>query len=63
MWIESLEVCPGVGVRAQKVLVRRDQKCRFILGDISLEKLCFGWESNIRVVVGDLDFFLMSLKR
>ncbi|KAF1363104.1 hypothetical protein EJ07DRAFT_152618 [Lizonia empirigonia] len=57
LWIESLELCPGVGVRAQKVLVRRDQKCRFILGCISLEKLCSGREGNIEAVVGTLNYF------
>lgn len=56
LWIGSLEAIPGIGIRARRILVRRDQMCWLVQGDISFDKLCCGRERRIEAIVGSLNY-------
>jgi hypothetical protein len=58
LWIESLETADDIGVRTQKMLVRRNRKCQLVVGDVSFDKLCFGREANIEAVIGGFNYRL-----
>lgn len=58
LWIESLETTTGIGVRSQKMLIRRDQRFQLVLGDVDFDQLCSGREGNIEDVIGPINYRL-----